>query len=302
MTINGSPQYATAAAFRHALDHRLKAEARTRGRPLVELRREFLFQRFLAMLFSAPDGQWVLKGGAGLLMRLADARFSRDLDLLRLGTLNPEQAIKELRELTTPQRDDHLTFVIEDNVRYSTANPVVEISVTAYVGAQYDQFPIDLATDLHLIASPERIRPQPVVDVPGLPTLPEVVVYPLTNQVADKVCAMFELHGETQSPSNRYRDLLDLALIVSTSTLDGHQLALSVASETRRRQVAMPAAMRSPSPSWPANYAAEARRSRIARDLHAMSVALTVVGECLNPILSGARSSGTWHPDSGWTS
>ena len=302
MTINGSPQYATAAAFRRALEDRLKAEARTRGRSLEELRREFLFQRFLAMLFSAPDGQWVLKGGASLLMRLADARFSKDLDLLRLGTLSPAQAIRELRELTAPRHDDHLTFVIEDDVRYSTANPVVEISVTAYVGAQYGQFPIDLATDLHLIACPDRIRPQPVVDVPGMSPLSEVVVYPLADQVADKVCAMFELHGETQSPSTRYRDLLDLALIVTTSTLDGRQLSRSVASETRRRQVAMPAAMRSPGPSWAAGYVATARRSRIVKDLHDMSVALTVVGDCLNPILSGARSGGVWHPGSGWTS
>lgn len=301
MTINGSAQYATATAFRRALEDRLKAEARARGRSLEELRREFIFQRFLAMIFSATDGQWVLKGGASLLMRLANARFSKDLDLLHMGTLSPEQAIIELRELTTPSPRDHLTFVIEDGVHYSSANPVVEISVTAYIGALYGQFPIDLATDLHLLAAPERIRPQPVVDVPGLPTLPELVVYPLADQVADKVCAMFELHGDSQSPSTRYRDLLDLALIVSTSELDGRQLALSVASETRRRDVDMPAAMQSPGPNWPAGYAAIARRSRMAKELHEMPGALRVVSACLDPILYGARTGGTWHPDSGWS-
>lgn len=301
MTINGSSHYATATAFRRALEDRLKAEAKSRGRSLEELRREFLFQRFLAMIFSAPEGQWVLKGGASLLMRLADARFSKDLDLLRMGTLSPEQAIVELRELTTPREGDHLTFVIEDGVHYSTVNPVVEISVTAYIGAKYGQFPIDLATDLHLLAAPELIQAQPVVDVPGLPALPDLVVYPLTDQVADKVCAMFELYGQSQSPSSRYRDLLDLALIVSTSQLDGRQLALSVASETRRRKVSMPKAMQSPGPNWSVGYAAIARRSRIAKQLHAMPSALEVVGACLNPILSGDRSSGTWRPDAGWS-
>ena len=176
MTINGSAQYATANSFRRAVEDRLRAQAKSRGRSLEELRREFLFQRFLALIFSAPSGQWVLKGGAGLLMRLADARFSKDLDLLHLGELSPEQAIAELRELTAPRDGDHLTFVIEDGVHYSTVNPVVEISATAYIGAKYGQFPIDLATDLHLLARPERIRPQPVVDVPGLPALPELVV------------------------------------------------------------------------------------------------------------------------------
>jgi len=122
---------------------RSAAPWRTGSRPrrrhevaLEELRREFLFQRFLALIFSGPPVQWVLKGGASLLMRLGDARFSKDLDLLRLGTLSPEQAIAELRELTAARETDHLTFVLGDGVSYSRVNPVVEISVTAYIGAR----------------------------------------------------------------------------------------------------------------------------------------------------------------------
>jgi hypothetical protein len=86
-------------------------------------------------------------------------------------------------------------------VSYSRTNPVVELSVTAYIGAKYGTFPIDLARELHLLSAPERIRPMPVVDVPGLTELPEIVVYPLTDQVADKVCAMYQPYGDTQSPS-----------------------------------------------------------------------------------------------------
>lgn len=278
MTINGSAQDATANSLSRALEDRLKTEAKARGRSLEELRREFLFQRFLALIFSAPTGPWVLKGGASLLMRLTGARFSKDLDLLHLGELSPELAILELRELTAAREGDHLTFVVENGVQYSTANPIVKISVTAYIGARYGQFPIDLAQELHLIAAPERIRPRPVVDLPGLRELPELVVYPLADQVADKVCAMFELHGEDQSPSSRYRDLLDLALIVSTCELDGRLLALAVASETRRRKIILPAAMQSPGPSWPGGYAAITRRSSLPPELHELPAALTSVG------------------------
>jgi hypothetical protein len=193
------------------------------------------FQRFLALLFSPPDGQWVLTGGASLLIRLADARFSKDLDLLRLGELNTQQAIAELRELTAAQEGDHLTFVVEDGVSFSSVNPVVEISVTAYIGAKYGAFPIDLAREVHILAAPERVRPIPVVEMPGLRELPEVVVYPLTDQVADKVCAMYELYGERNSPSSRFRDLVDLALIVSTCELDGRLVSMAVASASGRR-------------------------------------------------------------------
>lgn len=105
--INGSSHYATAPAFRRALDERLKKQARLRGQPLEQLRREFLFQRFLAMIFAVPNSPWVLKGGASLLMRLPAARFSRDLDLLYTGNPTPDRAIAELRAPSTPHPDDH---------------------------------------------------------------------------------------------------------------------------------------------------------------------------------------------------
>ena len=40
--------YRTPAAFRVAVDTRLRAQARRDRRPFVEMRREFLYQRFLA--------------------------------------------------------------------------------------------------------------------------------------------------------------------------------------------------------------------------------------------------------------
>lgn len=298
--VNGSANYVTANAFRRALEDRLKTEARARNRPLEELRREFLFQRFLALVFSAPDRQWVLKGGASLLMRLTEARFSKDLDLLHLGEASPDEAIAELRSLTAPREGDHLTFVVEDGVGYSRINPVVEISVTAYIGAKYGSFPIDLARELHLVAAPERIRPTPVVDVPGLTELPEVVVYPLPDQVADKVCAMYEFYGELERPSSRYRDLIDLALIVSTCELDAAMVSRALKSESKRRKVQLPTQMVSPSPTWPDGYRAYARKTQIDEALHDMEVALQHVGVCLNPLLDGSLDGGIWIPGTGW--
>lgn len=299
--VNGSLQYATANAFRRALEDRLKQEAKLRGRPLEELRREFLFQRFLALLFAGPDGNWVLKGGASLLMRLAEARSSKDLDLLHLGEVDPDEAIAELRELTAPREGDYLTFVIGDAVTYSRANPVVEISVTSYIGAAYGSFPIDLATELHLLATPERIRPTPVVEVPGLAELPDVVVHALTDQVADKLCAMYELYGDRQNPSSRYRDLIDLAFIVSACELEAVPILRALQSESKRRHMQLPVHMVAPAPNWLEGYRAYARKTRIDEALHDMEAALEHVGSCLNPILAGSRVRGRWLPRSGWS-
>lgn len=301
MTFNSSAQFVTAAAFRRSLDERLKTEAKARTRPHDQLRREFLFQRFLGMVFAGSDHQWVLKGGGSLLIRLPDARFSQDLDLLRLGELSADEAISDLRQLTQPSEEDHLRFVVEDGVTVSGTNPVVQIKVTAYIGGKYGEFPIDLARELHFIAHPEKVKPVPVVNVPGLADLPEIVVYPLSDQVGDKVCAMYEVHGERDNPSSRFRDLVDLVLITSTFELDADMISQSLLSEQARRGLVLPRKLISPGPQWPNGYAAIATKSRLQADVSDLNDALQRVGKCLNPILDGSRSTGTWKPGHGWS-
>ena len=89
----------SAAAFRASVRDRLKTEAKNTGRPVKELQREFVLQRFLSRVFAAADSQWVLKGGTGLLIRMPGARYSQDLDLLHPSE-NLEAAIEELKELS----------------------------------------------------------------------------------------------------------------------------------------------------------------------------------------------------------
>ncbi|KXX62428.1 hypothetical protein AZG88_29450 [Rhodococcus sp. LB1] len=51
----------------------------TGGTPV---RRRFVIARFLTRVFDAdPDG-WILKGGIGMMVRLPQARYSKDIDLL----------------------------------------------------------------------------------------------------------------------------------------------------------------------------------------------------------------------------
>ncbi|WP_116952899.1 nucleotidyl transferase AbiEii/AbiGii toxin family protein [Jiangella endophytica] len=206
-----------------------------------------------------------------------------------------------MRRLTTPHDGDHLTFVIQDGVRTRGTGLIAQLSVTAYAGAEYDTFAIDLSTDLRPVTALDRISPSPVVDVPGLPAPPEITVYPLPDQIADKMCAMYETHGASGLPSTRYRDLVDLVLIVTTTEIDAGRTAAAIASERRRRGLDLPVAMVVPSTSWPAGYASEAGRTRLRGELHRIDVALAVVAECLDPILAGTRISGIWTPPTGWS-
>ena len=81
------------AIIRRSLGDRLRTEAKHRGRPAGDLRREFVFQRFLGRVFAKPGSRWVLKGGTGLLVRIREARYSKDIDLVVPGeNINLDEA------------------------------------------------------------------------------------------------------------------------------------------------------------------------------------------------------------------
>lgn len=134
-------------------------------------------------------------------MRLAGARFSKDLDLTHTSVQSREDAVEALRRAIEPQDGDHLTFTIAGQPKYSAENEVVTVTVRSATGVtEYVKFSIDVSTRLHMLAKPERVTPRQVVDVPGLPGSPEIVVYPISDQIADKVCAMYEAPREHQRP------------------------------------------------------------------------------------------------------
>ena len=54
--------YASAGAFRKALEERLKSESRSRQMDINRLRRQVSFDRLLARLFRTDSVPWVLKG------------------------------------------------------------------------------------------------------------------------------------------------------------------------------------------------------------------------------------------------
>src|SRR5687767_13419843 len=65
-----------------ALEQRLFNQSTESGISLDRLRRRVIFERIVARLQAADPGQWVLKGGMALEVRLRDdARLTKDIDL-----------------------------------------------------------------------------------------------------------------------------------------------------------------------------------------------------------------------------
>lgn len=59
-------RYATAAAFRQALDDRLTTEASSSGLGIARLRKRVAFELFLRRLVVVAPDRWVLKGALAL--------------------------------------------------------------------------------------------------------------------------------------------------------------------------------------------------------------------------------------------
>jgi hypothetical protein len=102
-------KYTSAAAFRQALDQRLKNEAATSGLGVGRLRKRVAFELFLRRLLAVAPNHWVLKGALALDFRLAvTTRATKDIDF---GREDDEQAA--IHDITAAQQlalDDFFTF------------------------------------------------------------------------------------------------------------------------------------------------------------------------------------------------
>jgi hypothetical protein len=301
--------YPTAQAFRAGVGDQLKNVAQKSGRALEEVRREFLFDRLLARLFAEPGRPWLVKGGANLLIRLPAARFSRDIDLLYRGPAadDVDEAVDELRRLVADgENGDHVRFEVGDPkaiAGQTEHQPGATVKVDGFIGARlFGTFPVDLSMKLRPIARPDLVQLDPIITLPGDPEPPQVSLYPLPDQIADKVCAMYGTYRATNEVSSRFHDLVDLVLIISVSTLDGVKALSALHEEAARRTgLELPGRMISPGPTWEAGYRAVARRSPLDPRMHGLEQALAVVGRCLDPLLA-RQSVLTWNPISAeWT-
>ncbi|MGC4937172.1 nucleotidyl transferase AbiEii/AbiGii toxin family protein [Kribbella sp. DT2] len=285
------------ARVSRSLGDRLRAEAKRRGRSAGDLRREFVFQRFLGRVFAEPGSRWVLKGGTGLLVRIQRARPSKDVDLVvPAAAFDLDKAVAALRTDIAADAGDHLTFVVDSLARSSDEPTIALLRITCLIEARpLERFTIDLSTRTRLTAKADRIRPRPVLDLAGATPLPRFVLYPLPDQVADKLCAMYGQYGPAQQPSTRYRDLVDLVLITTTTELDATMTIRAITTETARRNCPLPPAIESPGPEWQAGYARVARELPLESNLRTLPGAIETVATCLNPVLA-ATATGTWNP------
>ena len=175
-------------------------------------------------------------------------------------------------------------------------------SFTVYLGnTKAADIKVDLVVGRTLAGTPETRTLQSAVDLEWPIDWPQVQLYPVIDHIADKICAMYERHGENdQYGSNRYRDLADLLLITQQESIDAHDAHQALHREADRRRgtgltVALPEAFEAPGADWPANYPKHADLVLGLVGCRTFPQAAQAAGAFINPLLNGA-AKGTWDP------
>lgn len=294
--------YASATAFRAALKQATQKSAAQHGMSVSELMDIFYFNRLAARVFvSDPDG-WLIKGGQALLVRYENAaRLSRDIDL---QCTSPERTAEEAAALLVAAAGQSLGG---DFLRYVPGR-FTEHREEGRGGAQYFKvflgtaevahIKVDVVVGRILAGTPETRTLKPVVDLEWPVDWPQVCLYPVIDHVADKICAMYERHG--QATSSRYRDLADLLLISQQERIDGVQAQRALHREADRRQTlhadfALPPEFRVPGVDWQANYPSAADLVLGLAGCRELVDAAAAADVFVTPLLNQSVS-GHWNP------
>lgn len=292
-------RYETPSAFRSALKDRFGQIARADRRySLDELQRQFAYDRALARLFSSDDADlWVLKGAGALLARLATARHSKDVDVLFNATnAGVDDAVDALRAGLLIDLGDHFAFDVTRIAPLQEEAKGARVHVTARLGpTSFAVFHIDVVVATAMTGTPDVVAPLTPLDIEGL-IRPNYRVFPVADHLADKLCAIIATYAPEgqRASSSRVKDLVDVAIIATTQTIDAESLRVAVLTNASMRQLTLPERFAVPDPiGWAARYprvAAEAPDPVID-----YTTAVRLASHNFDPIL-GKTATGTWDP------
>ena len=265
-------KYATAAAFRRALEDRLQDIAGKEGVDLQRLRRQVAFDRLLARLFQAGQPRalpWVLKGGYAMELRIKAARTTKDIDLTMRSVFSSGEKKDDKKNLAVLEKlQEAAAFSSDDFFVYTIGEPIADLDAAPYGGAR---FPVEARLDgrvfvgFHLDVGIGDAVMEPLEVIEGRDWLgfagiasPSLYMIPREQQFAEK------LHAYTlprQGAANtRVRDLVDMVLLIQSGTLAKAKVAEAIrVTFDRRGTHAVPNLLPQPPTDWQKPYDALAK-------------------------------------------
>ncbi|MBO0594862.1 nucleotidyl transferase AbiEii/AbiGii toxin family protein [Nesterenkonia sp. E16_7] len=289
--------YSTSRGVESAIKEAAKRQAA--GQPSLSVNKRIqleYFNRFLSRVFSERDGsEWVLKGGTGILARVPSTRSTQDIDLYRKG-FTLKQSLDDLNRLAALDLGDHFRFEYAGHTDSigNDAQPYTEgyrVKFNIFIGlAPRGTLHVDLAVGAGVTGVVVTKRPATALDLPRLASNP-YHLYPVVDQIADKVCATMANYRERTS--SREKDLVDLVVLAATHDIDGTKLRIAITTETRRRTMKELTRFAVPA-TWGAGYANLSSSVPHCTDYATVDRASALAGNLVDPALSGEADGKTW--------
>ena len=247
-------KYASAAAFRTALEQRLLNRSRETGTSLVRLRKTVVFDRLLARLKEVAPERELLKGALALDFRLGTrTRTTKDMDLARAD--NEESATADFIAAQTVELDDFFSFAIQKarDLGERTEGAVRYHVRAELAGRMFEEVIVDVGFSDALPQTVDRLRGPDLLSFAGIEPV-EVPALPLEDHVAEKLHAYSRIYREGLA-STRVKDLVDLVLVKSFASLDAERLRESLLQTFEKRgQQPLPETLPPPPTEWGPAY------------------------------------------------
>jgi hypothetical protein len=230
-------------------------------------------------------------------------RATLDIDLYRDG-YGLDQAVDDLRRLAGSDLGDHFRFVYvgHRSILAGDQQPYTDgcrVEFETYIGVQKKgRIRVDLSVGAGLAAEPTVMAPASALDLPRLVGF-NYRLYPVVDQVADKVCATMQRYGSR--PSSREKDLVDIVVLATTHDVGGAALSRAITAEMRRRRLDHFDQFVVPS-EWGPAYEKLARRVPYCAGVVAINDARALASAFLDPVLQGAVNDLWWsHENRAWS-
>lgn len=264
-------KYASAAAFRTALESRLNLMSIKEGQDIMRLRRQFVFDRFLCRVFHGGKDPIMLKGGYAMELRIRGARTTRDIDLCmkkgRGGPPSPEALLSFFQEKALLDLGDFVVFDVAPPDRELANAPYggFRFPVRAdMAGREFTGFSIDVAIGDVWLDDRDLLKGRDWLGFAGI-SAEDLPVVTIEQQLAEK------LHSYTlprQRPNSRVKDLVDIVLLLDHFKVDRKRMGEALALTFRLRKThPAPDSLSRPPEEWERRFASLAQECGMNPDL-----------------------------------
>lgn len=265
--------------------------------------RQARYDRFLSRVFADREAsEWLLKGGLSMLARVPRSRTTKDVDLAAQHAADLDQAERALSTLVAVDLGDHLTFRLVRSLPTGAGDNQPGVQTRRFVyacldvdhDAQVDTVTVDVVVGPAPVGVPEVVEPANRLHLRCSLVTHPYRLFPVADQIADKVCATMSTSYAGGKRSSRVKDLVDLVVLAHSQRVDLAELRAAIA--TKQTVSGMDPFDHFDIPAnWRRTYPATAKGVPSA-ETHTAGTAAALIAAFVNPALTRGSNPGTWDP------